>query len=81
VLVHLIVLLQTRRYFYIVEMKFQLDPLDIDVVTNMMHKLARFPATKTQSIKTALIHISGAKPCVMDSEDIDICENVFDHIR
>lgn len=73
-------LVQTRRYLYIVEMKFQLDELDVDVVQNIKQKLANFPTSKNQSVKTALIHVSGAKDCVSQSEYIDICENVFDHI-
>ncbi len=76
-------LIQTRRFFYIVEMKFQLDELDSDVVLSMRQKLDRFSANQSQalSIKTALIHVSGAKECVLDSEYIDICENVYDHIK
>jgi hypothetical protein len=46
----------------------------------MKHKLERFEQTKARSIKTALIHVSGAQDCVVDSEYIDICENVFDHL-
>jgi AAA+ ATPase superfamily predicted ATPase len=70
---------QTRRYLYIVEMKFQLDPLGSDVVRSMVQKLERFPPVPGLSLKTALIHVSGAQDSVIQSEDIDICENLFDH--
>ncbi len=74
-------LIQTRRFFYIVELKFKKGLLDISVVNNMIQKLDRFDSPQTgKSIKTAIIHVGGVEDCVSESEYIDVCENVIDYI-
>jgi predicted AAA+ superfamily ATPase len=74
-------LIQTRRFFYIVELKFKKGLLDASVVSNMIQKLERFDsAQKGKSIKTAIIHVGGVEDCVRDSEYIDVCENIIDYI-
>lgn len=74
-------LIQTRRFFYLVEMKFIKGVLDADVLSNMIQKLERFiPEQKGRSIKTAIVHASDVADCIRQSEYIDICENVMDHI-
>ncbi|MCJ8269652.1 MAG: ATP-binding protein [Psychrosphaera sp.] len=72
-------LIQTRRFFYIVELKFKKGLLDASVVSNMIQKMDRFNATqKSRSIKTAIIHAGGVEDCVSESEYIDVCENIID---
>ena len=71
-------LIETRRYFYIVEMKFQLTPLAMDVVSSMKDKLERFPCPANKSVRTAIIHVNGAQEKVENSDYIDICCNLSD---
>ena len=74
-------LIQTKRFFYIVELKFKKGLLDSSVVRNMKQKLARFGIPqKGKSIRTAIIHVGGVEDCVGESEYIDVCENILDHI-
>jgi hypothetical protein len=74
-------LIQTRRFFYIVELKFKKGLLDASVISNMIQKLDRFNTPqKGKSIKTAIIHVGGVEECVSDSEYIDVCENVIDYL-
>jgi hypothetical protein len=48
-------LIQTRRFFYIVELKFKMGLLDASVVRNRIQKLDRFDCPqKGRSIKTGL---------------------------
>jgi|GEM_PF-7015576 len=71
-------LIETRRYFYIVEMKFQLTPLAMDVVSSMKDKLEHFPCPANKSVRTAIIHVNGAQEKVENSDYIDICCNLSD---
>ena len=74
------ILIETRRYFYIVELKFCSAPLDSRVVRDMKQKLDRFKCPANKSVKTAVIHVNGASDNVQNSDYIDICENLSDHL-
>ncbi|WP_104398770.1 AAA family ATPase [Vibrio penaeicida] len=69
-------LIETRRYFYIVEMKFQLKPLNMDVVRSMKTKVERFECPDNKSVRTAIIHVNGAQEKVENSDYIDISRNL-----
>jgi hypothetical protein len=74
-------LIQTRRFFYLVELKFEKGLLGGDVVSNMIQKLDRFDSPKNgRSIKTAIIHVGGVEDCVRESEYVDIGENIIDYV-
>lgn len=73
-------LIETRRYFYIVEMKFHLKPLIMDVVKSMKQKLERFACPVNKSVRTAIINVNDAVEKVKNSDTIDICVNISDHL-
>ena len=73
-------LIETRRYFYIVEMKFHLNPLTLDVVKSMKQKVKRFICPPNKSVRTAIINVNGAVEKVNNSDYIDICVNISDHL-
>ncbi len=73
-------LIETRRYFYIVEMKFHLNPLTSDVVKSMKQKVERFICPPNKSVRTAIINVNGAVEKVKNSDYIDICVNISDYL-
>ena len=74
-------LIETRRYFYIVELKFHLNPLGMDVMRSMKQKVDRFPCPANKSVRTAIIHINGAEEKVKNHEYIDIYANICDFLK
>ena len=74
-------LVETRRYFYIVELKFHLKPLGMDVIKSMKQKVDRFPCPANKSVRTAIIHINGAEEKVKNNDYIDICINISDFLK
>jgi AAA+ ATPase superfamily predicted ATPase len=66
-------LIETQRNFYILEFKFQLNPLDTDVVRDMDRKVTKIDIPENKSTRTAVIHVNGAKDSVKESAIIDYC--------
>lgn len=69
-------LIETQRHFYLLEFKFQLHPLDRDVVRDMDRKATKIAIPDNKSIRTAVIHVNGAKSAVEESAIIDHCINL-----
>ena len=74
-------LIETRRYFYIVEMKFHLKPLSTEVIQSMKQKVDRFKCPANKSIRTAIINVNGAEERVKNSDYIDICANLSESLQ
>ncbi|MFT4924539.1 MAG: AAA+ ATPase superfamily predicted ATPase [Phenylobacterium sp.] len=73
-------LIETTRSFYMVELKYYADLVPQRVIAEMKQKLDRFGLSHNKSVKTAIMHVNGAEDGVINSEYVDFCENIFDHL-
>ncbi|NQZ08505.1 MAG: AAA family ATPase [Algicola sp.] len=73
-------LIETNRSFYLVELKYYAGLVPGRVITDIKQKLDRFGLSHNKSVKTAIMHVNGAEDAVINSEYVDFCENIFDHL-
>ncbi len=73
-------LIETTRSFYLVELKYYADLVPGRVIAEIKQKLDRFGLSHNKSVKTAIVHVNGAEDIVINSEYVDFCENIFDHL-
>ncbi|MCY9870463.1 AAA family ATPase [Vibrio barjaei] len=69
-------LVETKRYFYIIEFKFQVDPLGSKVIQDMDKKVMKLDAPK--SVRTVIVHVNGVEDRVTQSAIIDKTINLCD---
>ncbi|WED24000.1 ATP-binding protein [Vibrio sp. JC009] len=73
-------LIETKRYFYIVEFKFQSKPLDTSLLRDMDKKIIKVDFPSEKSIRTVVVHVNGASQKVEQSGIIDYSLNLCDLI-
>ncbi|WP_199438538.1 AAA family ATPase [Vibrio owensii] len=71
-------LIETKRYFYIVEFKFQAKQLGSSVLRDMDKKIHKLDIPHNKSVRTAIVHVNGAEDRVKESAFIDYLIDLCD---
>ncbi len=74
-------LIETRRSFYLVEMKYFARKVPAKIAKDIRQKLERFGLPRNKSVRSAILHVNGVAESLESNEYIDICECVMDHLE
>jgi AAA+ ATPase superfamily predicted ATPase len=74
-------LVETRRSFFIIEMKYYSGEVPQNISKQMENKLDRFGTPQQKSVKSVVIHANGVSHGLQNSDYVDMTIDIFDALN